>query len=169
MFQFELELNSSSFLWATDFDKTICKFNTEAYLTLRKTHPRVFETVPLFLNVIYSSTENGVYLFSCLFCFVWTWTFFFKSLASMECCSINAGYNSGKPSECLPVGFIYILRATSSLLVSWSCSTCLSHHISSPLPPSQSSNQLNQTLDFTSCPSGNFTPAPSCLCYLKEG
>lgn len=131
--------------------------------TLLKTQPCVFRTVPLFSKMqFHSSLENIVYLFSCLFCFVWTWTCFFKTLACVECHLINGGYNSWKPFQCFPVGFIYILRAASSstsLFLSFCCSPCLPHRISpTRLALSPSSNQLNQTVESTSCPSGGLRP-----------
>lgn len=111
----------------------------------------------------HSGLENLVYLFSCLFCFVWTWTCFLKTLACLECHLINGGYNSWKPSQCFPVGFIYILRAACSFT---SLSVFLSFFLvclTMSLPPF--SNQLKQTVESTSCPSGGC--ARPFLCVLS--
>lgn len=94
--------------------------------------------------VFSKSNLISVYLFWCLFGFVWTWTCFLKTHACLECCWIIGGYNSWKSSGCLPVGFTYINVENAQ-----SCS----HRISSTLSFSSSSNQLSQTLALASCPS----------------
>lgn len=106
---------------------------------LLKTQTRVFLDGP-FVFFFCCSLEKIVYLLSCLFCFVWTRTCFFKTLARVECHLINGGYNSWKPSQCFPVGFIHIytLRAacsSTSLLLSSFASPYLHHTVSLSLHP----------------------------------
>lgn len=120
---------------------------------------------------LFFCVDSIVYLLSCLFCFVWTWTCFFK-LSCVECRLINGGYNSWKPSQCFPVGFTYILRSSLwSLFSPFSLLpllVCLTVSLPRRLARSPSSNQLNQTVESTSCPSGALCPPLPVLCYLSR-
>lgn len=90
-------------------------------------------------------------------------TFFFKTPAGTECHLINCAYNSWKPSQCFPAWSIFLgpIPSTSPSLIHRCPPSPLS------LPPS--SNQLNQTAESTSRPSGLFCPTLSCPCYLFRG
>lgn len=101
--------------------------------------------------------------------------FFFKTRVCLECRLINGGYNSWKPFQCFlfgphaqqPVPSPHSFFHSPPLLV---CLISLPRCVSSSLSLSLSlhpPNQLNQTVESTSCPSGLLRPPlPVCVISL---
>lgn len=108
--------------------------------------------VPM-IHLIYSPVHSGSDL-----------TFFFKTPAGTERHLLNCAYNSWKPSQRFPACCIFFAPnppSPPSLIHQWPPPP--------PCPPAPSSNQLNQTVKWASCPSGLFCPTLSCPCYLSRG